>query len=133
MSSANNYSALLKAACAAMKNSHSPYSEYRVGAAIIDSVGSVYIGCNVENAAYGSTICAEAAAVANAVAVGLSNPVVAIAVVTSTAGTPCGNCRQILAEVAPDCKIILATPQTLDRPRETTLAALLPDPFTSLT
>jgi cytidine deaminase len=115
-----------------MSNSHSPYSTYRVGAAIIDSSGSVYIGCNVENAAYGSTICAEAAAVANAIASGASQPLVAIAVVTSTAGTPCGNCRQILAEVAPDCKIFLATPQTLNTPQETTLTALLPDPFTRL-
>ena len=103
-----------------------------MGAAIIDSSGSVYIGCNVENAAYGSTICAEAAAVANAIASGASKPLVAIAVVTSTAGTPCGNCRQILAEVAPDCRIFLATPQTLNAPRKTTLTALLPDPFTRL-
>ena len=132
MSSTNHYSTLLIAACDAMSNSHSPYSKYRVGAAIIDSSGSVYIGCNVENAAYGSTICAEAAAVANAIASGASQPLVAIAVVTSTAGTPCGNCRQILAEVAPDCKIFLATPQTLNTPQETTLTALLPDPFTRL-
>jgi cytidine deaminase len=132
MSSTNHHSTLLTAACDAMSNSHSPYSKYRVGAAIIDSSGSVYIGCNVENAAYGSTICAEAAAVANAIASGASQPLVAIAVVTSTAGTPCGNCRQILAEVAPDCKIFLATPQTLNTPQETTLIALLPDPFTRL-
>jgi cytidine deaminase len=132
MSSTNHHSTLLTAACDAMSNSHSPYSKYRVGAAIIDSSGSVYIGCNVENAAYGSTICAEAAAVANAIASGASQPLVAIAVVTSTAGTPCGNCRQILAEVAPDCKIFLATPQTLNTPQETTLTALLPDPFTRL-
>lgn len=132
MSSTNEYSVLLTAAYSAMSNSHSPYSRFRVGAAIIDSGGSVYIGCNVENAAYGSTICAEAAAVANAIATGPTEPLVAIAVVTSTAGTPCGNCRQILAEIAPDCKIFLATPQTLSTPRETTLAALLPDPFTRL-
>lgn len=132
MSSALNYSTLLTAACNAMDNSHSPYSEYRVGAAIINSNGSVYIGCNIENAAYGSTICAEAAAVANAIAAGSSQPLIAIAVVTSNAGTPCGNCRQILAEVAPACKILLATPQTLNSPRETTLSALLPEPFTRL-
>jgi cytidine deaminase len=132
MSSDNNYSALLTAANDAMNNAHCPYSKYRVGAAIMDSSGSVYVGCNVENAAYGSTICAEAGAVANAIATGTAERLVAIAIVTSTAGTPCGNCRQILAEVAPDCKIILATPQTINSPQETSLSALLPDPFTGL-
>jgi len=132
MSSANTYSALLTAARDAMNNSHCPYSDYRVGAAIMDSGGSVYLGCNVENAAYGSTICAEAGAVANAIAAGTSERFIAIAVVTSTAGTPCGNCRQILAEVAPECAILLATPETLNTPLETTLSALLPNPFTSL-
>jgi len=132
MPSANNYTALLTAARDAMNNSHCPYSDYCVGAAIMDSSGSIYVGCNVENAAYGSTICAEAAAVASAIAAGISERLVAIAVVTSTAGTPCGNCRQILAEVAPGCTILLATPETLSTARETTLSALLPDPFTSL-
>ena len=132
MSSANNYSALLTAACNAMKNSYSPYSKYPVGAAVLDSGGLIYTGCNVENAAYGSTICAEAAAVANAFAAGSTRPLVAIAIITSTAGMPCGNCRQILAEVAPDCQIFIATPQTLATPQETTLLAILPNPFTRL-
>ena len=132
MPSSNNYTALLTAARDAMNNSHSPFSGYRVGAAIMDSSGTIYVGCNVENAAYGSTICAEAGAVASANAAGTSERLVAIAVVTSTAGTPCGNCRQILAEVAPGCTILLATPETLDTPLETNLSALLPDPFTSL-
>jgi len=132
MSSTNNYSALLTAACNAMKNSHCPYSKYPVGAAVLDSGGSIYTGCNVENAAFGSTICAEAAAVANAFAAGSTRPLVAIAVITSTAGMPCGNCRQILAEVAPDCQIFIATPQTLATPHETTLSAILPNPFTRL-
>ena len=61
MSSSNNYTALLNAARDAMNNSHSPFSGYRVGAAITDNNGTIYVGCNVENAAYGSTICAEAA------------------------------------------------------------------------
>ena len=132
MSSTNSNFDLLSAARDAMQNSHSPYSEYQVGAAILDQHGSIYIGCNVENAAYGSTICAEAAAVANAIAAGASIPLPAIAIVTSTAAAPCGNCRQILAEVAPDCKIVLATPQTLSAAIETTLTALLPDPFIRL-
>ena len=132
MSSSNNYTALLNAACDAMNNSHSPFSGYRVGAAITDNSGTIYIGCNVENSAYGSTICAEAGAVANAIAAGKSERLVAIAIVTATAGTPCGNCRQILAEVAPGCTIILATPETLDTPLETNLPTLLPDPFTGL-
>ena len=132
MSTVDDYSALLTAACDAMNNSYSPYSDYPVGAAITDTDGVVYTGCNVENAAYGSTICAESAAVANAISAGATMPLTAIAIVTSTAGTPCGNCRQILAEVAPACKVFLATPQTLDKPRSTTLAAILPEPFTSL-
>ncbi|MBT7918358.1 MAG: cytidine deaminase [Planctomycetaceae bacterium] len=132
MASTNNDFALLTAACNAMKNSHSPYSKYPVGAAVLDSGGSIYTGCNVENAAFGSTICAEAAAVANAFAAGSTRPLVAIAVITSTGGMPCGNCRQILAEVAPDCQIFIATPQTLATPHETTLSAILPNPFTRL-
>ena len=132
MPSANNYSALLTAARDAMNNSHCPYSDYCVGAAIMDSSGSIYVGCNVENAAYASTICAEAGAVASAIASGTSERLIAIAVVTKTAGPPCGNCRQILAEIAPGCTILLATPKTLNTPLETTLSALLPDPFTSL-
>lgn len=132
MSSTNNYTALLNAARDAMNNSHSPYSNYRVGAAVMDNSGAMHVGCNVENAAFGSTICAEAGAVASAVAAGISQRLVAIAVVTTTAGTPCGNCRQILAEIAPECTILLATPETLEQPLKTTLSALLPDPFTSL-
>lgn len=132
MSSTNNYTALLNAARDAMNNSHSPYSNYRVGAAVMDNSGAMHVGCNVENAAFGSTICAEAGAVASAVAAGISQRLVAIAVVTTTAGTPCGNCRQILAEIAPECTILLATPETPEQPLKTTLSALLPDPFTSL-
>ena len=132
MSHSNDQSALLTAALDAMKHSHCPYSNFPVGASIIDSRGSIFKGCNIENAAFGSTICAEASAVANAIANGATQPLIAVAIITATGGTPCGNCRQILAEVAPDCKVFLATPETLGTPREISLSALIPEPFTHL-
>jgi len=114
-----------------MQASHCPYSKYPVGAAVIDSQGSIFSGCNVENSAFGSTICAEAAAIAQAV-VQCAPALTAIAVVTNTHGTPCGNCRQILAEQAPDCVVLLATPSTLDTPLIKSVAQLLPEAFDGL-
>ena len=114
-----------------MQRAHCPYSNYPVGAAVIDSHGTIFTGCNVENSAFGSTICAEAAAIAQAVVQGTVE-ITAIAVVTNTAGTPCGNCRQILAEQAPQGEILLATPSTLDTPQVKTIAQLLPEAFDGL-
>lgn len=88
-------------------NAYSPYSRYRVGAALLAASGNVYGGCNVENGSYGLSICAERAAVAKAVSEG-DTEFIAIAVVTDDGGTPCGACRQVLAEFGDAIAVIVA-------------------------
>lgn len=104
-----------------------PYSHYRVGAALLASSGKFYDGCNVENAAYGSSICAERTALVKAVSEG-ERQFEAVAVVTDNGGSPCGSCRQMLAEFGVDLAVLL-----LDKEgkilKETTLRELLPDAF----
>jgi cytidine deaminase len=120
---------LVAAARAVRKRAYAPYSKFHVGAAVLDEKGRVHVGCNVENASYGLAICAERNAVAAAVAAG-ARAVRAIAVVTPTrpVGTPCGACRQVLAELArPDAPVLLAGPT--GTAEATTVGALLPRGF----
>jgi cytidine deaminase len=109
---------------------HAPYSDYQVGAAIQVASGAVFAGCNVENASYGLSLCAERSAILQMVAAGEREPV-AVVVVTRgpTAGTPCGACRQTLAEFARDLPVRLVVRGAPAATRTTTLAALLPDAF----
>jgi cytidine deaminase len=120
---------LVAAARAVRKRAHAPYSRFQVGAAVLDERGRVHVGCNVENASYGLTVCAERHAVAAAVAAGAKR-VRAVAVVTPTRppGTPCGACRQVIAELG-DAKtrVLLASPT--GTAEATTLGALLPRSF----
>lgn len=104
-----------------------PYSGYAVGAALLSADGSVTLGCNVENAAYPATICAERVALTGAVAAG-KRDFTAIAVATHDGGTPCGTCRQVMAELGPHMTVYIADEH--GRYRTTTVAALLPDAFT---
>jgi cytidine deaminase len=99
---------LVTAARAARARAYAPYSRYRVGAAVLTRAGGIYAGCNVENATYGATLCAERSAIAAMVSAGDSDPV-ACAVVTAgpKPGTPCGICRQVLAEFAREMKLVL--------------------------
>ena len=127
------YSALMVAALAAREYSYSPYSGYRVGAALLGSDGRVFTGCNVENAGYTPTNCAERTAVFKAISEG-TRAFTAIAVVGGSgdtldaACTPCGVCRQVLAEFcSPDMPVILGTPEEI---RVMTLGELLPFAFT---
>jgi cytidine deaminase len=122
--------ALVAAARAARRNAHAPYSRFRVGAAVRDEAGRVHVGCNVENASYGLTVCAERNALAAAVAAGArAVRTVAIATGAHPPASPCGACRQVLAELgAPDTRVLLAGPR--GAPDETTLGALLPRAFT---
>jgi cytidine deaminase len=95
---------LIEAAIAARANAYAPYSKFHVGAAILTSSGRIFAGCNVENASYGLTICAERVAVGNAVAAG-EKTFAAIAIATVGGHYPCGACRQVLAEFAPELSV----------------------------
>lgn len=104
--------ALLQRARIAAERAYAPYSKFKVGAALLTSDGSVILGCNVENASYSMTICAERNAIASMIVTGHLDPV-AIAVVGGRSGTPCppcGACRQVLAEFNPDMLVVLESP-----------------------
>jgi cytidine deaminase len=120
---------LVAAATAVRAHAYVRASGFRVGAAVLARDGRVFIGCNVENASYGLTICAERAAVCAAVAAGVCD-LVAVAVVTDLTdpARPCGACRQVLAEFGLGMDVLLANPAGVRV--ATTLRALLPDPFT---
>lgn len=121
--------ALLEAARAAMTRAWSPYSRFRVGAALLAEDGTVFPGCNVENASFGLTICAERTAVVKAVSEGRTR-FLAIAVVTDADRPlqPCGACRQVLAEFAPDLRVLAAG--RVGPHAEARLSDLLPGAFT---
>lgn len=97
---------LLKQAAAAAKSAYAPYSNFHVGAALLAENGKVFTGCNVENASYGLSNCAERTAIFKAVSEGVKN-FTAIAISVPGGGSPCGACRQVLNEFAPDLKIYL--------------------------
>lgn len=102
------YTELLSTADKAMENAYAPYSHFKVGAALLCSDGKVFTGCNIENATYGATNCAERTAIFKAVSEG-HRDFEAIAIVSSGRDEtfPCGICRQVMAEFAPGLKIIL--------------------------
>lgn len=119
---------LVAEAAAAREAAYVPYSGYAVGAALVGDSGRVYAACNVENAVYPLTMCAERAAVFKAVCEG-ERGFRAIAVVTENGGAPCGSCRQVLREFGEDTLVLIADRD--GRWRETTVAALLPDSFSA--
>ncbi|MGE5221861.1 MAG: cytidine deaminase [Omnitrophica WOR_2 bacterium] len=119
---------LIRSAGEARMWAYAPYSRYPVGAALLASSGKIYSGVNVENAAYPSSICAERVAVYKAVSEG-EREFVAMAIVTNNGGSPCGSCRQVLAEFGLETTVILAD-QDGGILKELTVAELLPDAFT---
>jgi cytidine deaminase len=126
-----NEKALMDMARAAMRLAYCPYSKYAVGAALLAGDGRVFTGCNVENASFGLTLCAERVAVMAAVAAGCRD-FAALAVTTSGAAFPypCGACRQVLAEFgAPDMPVYLAGMDAEAAVRQHTLGELLPFAF----
>jgi cytidine deaminase len=118
---------LIQQAIQARKQAYAPYSNYQVGAALLTQSGRLFTGCNVENAAYPDSLCAERVAVVKAVSEG-EREFAAIAVVTSNGGTPCGSCRQVLAEFGLDTMVLIADAEGKVC-RETRLAELLPGAF----
>jgi cytidine deaminase len=121
-------SPLIAAAVRARENAHAPFSKFRVGAAVEDNTGRVHTGCNVENATYGLTICAERVAIFKAISEGARrfNRIVVVAD-TDELTPPCGACRQILWEFCRDIEIVLAN---LSGKSETLqLSTLFPRPF----
>jgi cytidine deaminase len=118
---------LVARALDARTRAYVPYSGYAVGAALLADDGSVTPGCNVENAAYPACLCAERVALSAAVAAG-KRRFTALAVATRDGGSPCGLCRQVMAELGPEMAVYIADEQ--GRYRTTSVAALLPDAFT---
>ena len=117
---------LLEKAKDMLAYSYAPYSGYRVGAALLGKDGRVFTGCNVENAAYGNTLCAERTALCKAVSEGTrAFSAIAIAAV-GAAPFPCGACRQSLYEFAPDLRVIVTWDGHV---REAVLSDLLPEGF----
>jgi cytidine deaminase len=119
--------ALIDLANEARARAYAPYSKYRVGAALRTRSGRVYTGVNVENAAYPVSICAERSAVFKAVSEG-EREFELIAVVTDNGGSPCGSCRQVMAEFGLDTVVLIADGNG-SLLRETTVGDLLPDAF----
>ena len=118
---------LIETSLAARRWAYAPYSKYAVGAALLTSSGKIYDGVNVENAVYSATICAERVAIFKAVSEG-ERKFTAIAVATSTGGTPCGACRQVLSEFGQDIKVLIVNGEGIVE-QETTIAELLPGAF----
>jgi cytidine deaminase len=121
---------LIAAARTATERAYAPYSSFPVGAAALAADGRVFTGCNVENASYGLTVCAERVAVWSAVAAG-ARVITAIAVVAPAGpgATPCGACRQVLNEFAPDDGDLWVIIARSDRPETIALSELLPRAF----
>jgi cytidine deaminase len=118
---------LVEAALAVRTKAYAPYSKYRVGAAIETDTGERFLGCNVENASYGLTICAERSAVVQAVAKGFTKfRRLVVASTSEPPAPPCGACRQFLREFGPDLVIEAVGPQSK---RSWSMRELLPDAF----
>lgn len=118
---------LLQLAVEARQQAYAPYSNFAVGAALLTEPGEVVTGCNVENASYGLTLCAERAAVVGAISKG-HRRFLRLALSVPGGGAPCGACRQVLHEFAPDLELLLGD-ESGTLVTRTTVSALLPDAF----
>lgn len=123
-----DFSALIAAALQARQNAYAPYSHYAVGAAVMTSDGRIFSGCNVENAAYPTGMCAERVALFKAVSEGARH-FLAVVVATENGGSPCGSCRQALAEFGLDWQVLMVNSAGVVQ-QQNTLRELLPLAFT---
>ena len=119
---------LVRSALGARLQAYAPYSKLQVGAAVATEDGTIFTGTNVENASYGLTICAERVAAAAAVAAG-HRIIAAVAVAAAGAASPCGACRQFLAEFGGSMDVLLVDADKPDVVKHLSLADLLPEPF----
>jgi len=121
---------LIAAALEVRRRAYARYSQFAVGAALLAADGQTFVGCNVENVSYGLTICAERSAVFAAVAAGQQRFEL-LAIASAGGVTPCGACRQVLSEFAPDLPILLVDADRPREVREANLRDLLPGAFAS--
>lgn len=118
---------LIRAAKAAVTNAYAPYSRFRVGAALLTADGRIYTGCNVENASYPATVCAERVAIFKAVSEGETRfEAIAIVCDSHRPCSPCGVCRQVMAEFSPDMRVLMIGEDSVN---EQSVADLLPYGF----
>ena len=124
----NDLDLLLQMAKKAAKGAYSPYSKFKVGAAVIDDHGQIHVGCNVENASYGLTSCAERNALAAALAAGVRDfSALMIYVQGSRLFEPCGACRQVMLELMPPESAVYSASDV--EQKRWTVGGLLPEPF----
>lgn len=124
------YRELVDQAIQALTNAYAPYSKFKVGAALLAASGRVYLGCNIENAAYSPTNCAERTAIFKAVSEGERKfKALAVAADTDEVITPCGVCRQVLAEFFDD-EVVILLANLNGQVVQTKLSELLPGAFT---
>ena len=123
---------LIQAALAAREQSVAPYSKFKVGAALLAASGEIISGANVESASYGLSCCAERVALFKALTDRTKEHrnFTAIAIASPGGAAPCGACRQLLAEYAPEAGVILINSESVDTPETTTVSELLPNAFT---
>ena len=124
----SDYSALIDAALKARQNAYAPYSKFLVGAALLTSDGTVFTGCNVENSSYGLCICAERTAICKAVSEG-HQEFEAIVVAATPFASPCGACRQFLAEFGTDISVIGVDADDVGNTKTWTVEELIPETF----
>ena len=127
----DKYRDLIEKACAVRSSSYSPYSKFRVGAALLSSDGRVFLGTNVENASFGLSNCAERSAIFTAVTAGARKfEAIAVCADGKRPTAPCGACRQVLVEFGLDMVVLMAGEDGLEGDiRQTTVGQLVPDAF----
>ena len=128
MVSEQTKSDLIQQAISVRGNAHAPYSGFSVGAAVLTDAGEIFVGCNVENASYGLSICAERAAICSAVSSG-QKTIRAIAVAAGGLATPCGACRQFINEFGADTEVICVDADNQTNSNSWLISELLPHGF----